>query len=172
MTATRYSDEVAAGRGTQRWKIVLGVNGSPASAHATQWAADLAARVDAQVTMITAASPVSEVLNDSLKIGLYDWRHRLRRQLHNEWARPFQERNVEYRTRLVEKSVGSALLCVAEAENADLIAIGTHRHHWVPGSLSAFLSHRASCPVVAIPLPSTPGDSSGGFSDATSTWFG
>ena len=155
-------------KGTASWSIVLGVDDSPASAHAIRWVARLAAQLGARVTMITATSRTSEVINDSLPMGFADWRQRLRRQLHDEWARPLQEMHVEYRTRLVEKTPGTALLAVAAEENADLIAIGTHRHHWVPGSLSSYLSPHASCPVVAVPFPGAPPESAGDPSASSS----
>lgn len=130
--------------------IVVGVDGSPESDHATRWVAQLAASLGARVVLIHATTALSGILNDSLPLKTQNWRQRERLRIHQEWAQPLRELGVEHRTRLVEKTPGTAILDAAREEHADLIAIGIHRKHQVH-SLSAHLSHHASCPVVTIP---------------------
>lgn len=139
--------------------IVVGVDGSSASAYATRWVATLAATLGARVVLIHAASAVNELLNDSL-LGSPNWRRETRRRIDQEWAQPLRELGVEYRTRLVEKPPGAAILSAAKEEHAGLIAVGIHRQRKVH-SLSAYLSHHAGCPVVTIPLAGPAGPMDG-----------
>ncbi len=129
--------------------IVLGVDGSPESAYATGWVANLAAGIGARVVMIRALSTMDGLVNDGFRIDpRRNWRQEMRRQIHGDWARPLREMNVEHKTRLVEKTPGPAILMAATEEHADLIAVGSHHQR----RLSAYLSHHATCPVVAIPM--------------------
>lgn len=70
--------------------IVVGVDGSPASAYATRWVAALAASLDARVILVNAVSAVNDLLNDSLLyiMGTSNWRNDRRRRMDLEWAQP------------------------------------------------------------------------------------
>lgn len=138
--------------------IVLGVDGSPTSRYATCWVANLAARIGARVVMISAASPLDDLVHDSLRIQQGNWRQARRRALHDKWSLPLQEMGVDYKTRLVEKAPGAALLTTAAAEQADLIVVGIHQHRSISGTLSSHLARHAHCPVIAVPAPATTPD--------------
>lgn len=70
---------------------------------------------------------------------------------------PFGPAGLTIETRTLDGGVVSSVLALAESEQADLIAVGTHGHGVVErffvGSVAAGLLHGAACSVVAAPPP-------------------
>jgi nucleotide-binding universal stress UspA family protein len=132
-------------------RIVVGVDGSPASLHAVRWVAGLARRTGAEVLAVTAVTPFEDLLRDSIHFSPGSWRQALRRRMRRDWCSPLADAGIPYKVRLIERHAGPALLQAAEEADADLIVVGVHQHRSLTGRLSAYLGQRASCPVIAVP---------------------
>lgn len=131
--------------------VVVGVDGSPASTIALEWAGRYAERVGAQIVAVTAwHSPTSamwsidatelqsaarEVLDDALK------------QAHA--AHP----TIEY-SGVVDEGLAAPVL-LAVAATADVLVVGSRGHGafagMLLGSVSMHCVHHARCPVVVVP---------------------
>lgn len=134
--------------------IVVGIDGSKATAAALAWATEMAKAFEAEVVLVHALPFAAELVQDCPPMGLTDWRAVLRAKLNGPWSEPVRSAGVPFRLRLIHRSAGSALLEAAEETGADLIVVGSrhHRHgHRTSGSLSHYLVRRAPCPVVSIP---------------------
>jgi nucleotide-binding universal stress UspA family protein len=70
---------------------------------------------------------------------------------------PHAPGDVRIETRVVKGAAASEVLGVADAVNADLIAVGTHGpgrvERYIVGSVAAHILHRAACSVLATPRP-------------------
>ncbi|MGI8757184.1 MAG: universal stress protein [Acidimicrobiales bacterium] len=136
-------------------KIVVGVDGSPAALRATTWAADRAIESGAEVIAVTAIDVDMQFVRDLPPSGMSAWRTELHEQLRTEWAEPLKAAGVRHRTVIVETPPATAILQVADDEDADLIVIGTHGHGSIRdrllGSISYRVTHLARQPVTIIP---------------------
>lgn len=146
-------------------RIVIGVDGSAGSNRALHWAIGLAREQEAEIIAVYALGPVGDLARGTSNavaagLGLRDpeagrWREELRRDVEREWCAPLQSAGVPYRVQLETHSAPAALMCVADAEDADLIVVGAHGHgsfeDRVLGSVSYKVSHRAHQPVVIVP---------------------
>jgi nucleotide-binding universal stress UspA family protein len=142
-------------------RIVVGVDGSEGSARALRWAIGLAAEDGAEVIAVYALGPLEDLARGasgavSAGLGLVgSWRNELRRQLEEEWCSPLRSAGVPFRIQVARASAASALMAVADREDADLIVVGAHGHGGfedrVLGGVSYKVSHRAHQPVVIVP---------------------
>ncbi len=128
--------------------IVVGVDGSPESAAATQWAAHLAARLGAQVVAVHAAGLLEFQQGDLAGTHLLP--------LVQDWTTEFDGlpgRSVK--RRVMNGEPASMLLMAAEEEEADLIVVGTRGDGGRPlgalGSTSLRLAEACPVPVVVVP---------------------
>ena len=138
--------------------IVAAIDFSPASIRAAQ-AALLFAGERATVFLVHAPLPVRlpHVTRDAAGAlfggDMRSYFDRVRAELD-----PFVPAGVTIETRMIEGSVVSGLLAVAESDHADLIAAGTHGpgpvERFFVGSVAAGLLHGATCPVLVSPPPS------------------
>lgn len=167
-------------------RIVVGVDGSEGAARALRWAVGLAKLEGAEIVAVHALGPVADLARGttvavSTGLGLRHahntWRNELRHEFEHDWCASLRAAGVPFRALLEGASPVSALMAVADRENADLIVLGAHDHgsleDRVLGSVSYKISHRAHQPVVIVPPEAerdTPGEMPG--SDAQGIRFG
>ena len=137
-------------------RIVVGVDGSDGAARALRWAAQFAREDKAEVIAVFARLPVVDALPGFPTLPPPMWRDDLARELEDRWCAPLRDAGVPFRPRVEDAPVASALMAVADEEDADLIVLGAHGHgrfadRVLGGSVSYALSHRAHQPVVTIP---------------------
>jgi nucleotide-binding universal stress UspA family protein len=134
--------------------IVVGLDGSPTSWHATAYAAGLARRQGSRLVVVHAASApmaaglapaASAAIEESLDEVAADLRREL--QSHPEWT----ALGARYR---VERGDPFAALCrVAEEERADAVVVGASAQagHRFVGSLAVRLVRAGRWPVTVVP---------------------
>ena len=136
-------------------RMVVGVDGSEGAARALRWAAQLACEDNAEVIAVFARPPMVEVVPGLPTALPMIWRDELVRVLEERWCAPLRAAGIRFRARLEETTAPSALMHVADEEDADLIVVGAHGHGGftdrVLGSVSYKVSHRAHQPVVIVP---------------------
>ena len=132
-------------------RIVVGVDGSPASIHALQWAVRQAGLTGAMVDAVCAWQfPVSygwavtddtdygALAAEALEKAIAEVRH--------------LDETVEIRGQVVEQNAAQALLDAAEG--AELLVVGSRGHGGFTGALLGSVSnhcvHHAACPVLVI----------------------
>ena len=140
-------------------RIVIGLDGSPGSTHALQWAIDMAKRLIGEIVAVHVDSlpiyvpgpmgivPPAETPEE--RVDLHE-------AFTTEWCLPLHKSGVRYRAVLEESTpVGSALIEVALREGADMIVVGSRGHNSVTeillGSVSHQVAHHSPIPVVIVP---------------------
>jgi len=144
-------DEVS-GRSDEWGRIVVGIDGSPASRQALAWALEEARVRRAECLLVHAWSygvaAGSPYVGDALPQIAQDARWLLDQELNRAAATGVPAKGL-----LVEGSAANALID-ASAE-ADLLVVGTRQRGElataVLGSVSAACVHRSACPVVVVP---------------------
>lgn len=140
--------------------IVVGVDGSPGSQEAVEFAAREAAAHGATLRLVSAWEiPPSVLSNGGVPSEIYDnLEAEARRTLDAAAARVLEiDPTVAVEQRTVEGHAGNAL--VDEAETADLVVIGRRGHgaltELLLGSISHQVADHARCPVVIVPRADT-----------------
>jgi nucleotide-binding universal stress UspA family protein len=137
---------------TERHRIVVGVDGSPASRRALRWALDQAALTGGVVNAVLAWQlPPTDAW-----FTLADLAERLAEQaegtLAGAVAAEVGDRPVTVETLVVEEHPVAALL--RAAKGADLLVVGSRGHGAFTGALLGSVSHyctqHADCPVVVV----------------------
>jgi nucleotide-binding universal stress UspA family protein len=140
-------------------RIVVGVDGSDGAAAALRWASNLALAEAAELVVVHVVEPASyhagslrlprALLNEA------DWRQTIHDELEGAWCAPLTEDGVRHRTRVETGRVGLRLVAVAAEEQASLLVTGrrglTGLGELLHGSVSAFVSQHARCPVAVVP---------------------
>jgi nucleotide-binding universal stress UspA family protein len=140
-------------------RIVIGLDGSPGSTHALQWAIDMAKRLDAEVVAIHVDSLPIYV---PAPMGIVppaetpEQRAGLQEAFSTEWCLPLRKSGVRFRAILEEgTSIGRALIEVGLREGADMIVVGSRGLNGVTelllGSVSHQVAHHSPIPVVIVP---------------------
>ena len=151
---------------SNRKRIVVGVDGSPASQAALRFAVEEARLRDASVVAVHAwmfvpAPQIGEpgmipMATEDIAGELGAERAAAQRELDNGVALAFSgspPREIE--SRLVEGDAGEVL--AAEAGNAELVIVGSRGRGGLKsallGSVSQHVAHHAPCPVVVVKAP-------------------
>ena len=136
--------------------IVVGVDGSPGSQVAVEFAAREAAAHGAMVRLVSAWEVPPTVLSSGgVPLDIYDsFEAEAREMLADAAARVRElEPAVDVEQRVVEGHAGNKL--VDESETADLVVIGRRGHGGVTefllGSISHQVADHARCAVVIVP---------------------
>jgi nucleotide-binding universal stress UspA family protein len=144
-------------------KILVGIDGSPASAAAECWAADAVRDSGGEVVAVhVIGSPLVRQATEDVVNGLGMTHSRLMRTssrggrlLEEEWCQPLRDANVTYRTIVTKGDPVHELLHTARREDVDLIVIGHQADssfvHRLFRGLSDELLDNARRPVVVVP---------------------
>jgi nucleotide-binding universal stress UspA family protein len=137
-------------------RIVVGVDGSPNSRAAVEWAAGMAAATNAEVVAVHAIG-LLERLHDEHDEAVPTQPHReeIGQLFETVWCAPLDRAGVRSRRLVRDGSPVGALLAAAEEENADLIVVGSRGLGGYPelllGSTSTQVAQHASRPVTIVP---------------------
>jgi len=139
-------------------RIVVGVDGSGGGLHALEWAAALASQLGAEVLVVLAYDPVSQLLGTAERMEFDELRADARRRLEEEWCSVLADGGVDYQALLIEgDSAHQVLVDAAHDNSADLIVIGnvglTGWRERIVGSVAARVLKYADIPVVVVPQP-------------------
>jgi nucleotide-binding universal stress UspA family protein len=140
-------------------KIVVGVDGSPESARAVEWCAVHAASMGAEVVVVHAIEmPVYAASGFGavpLPVPAEPDREALRTLVLNKWCAPMAKANVQFRVVVTDGSPVSAIIALADKENADLVFTGRRGRggfaELLLGSTSHQLAHHLQRPLVIVP---------------------
>jgi nucleotide-binding universal stress UspA family protein len=134
--------------------ILLATDLGPASADAAEQAIELARQLDAELLIVSViAAP--EVLPDGVRPGprvdqVRDRREPVAQSLVVEARRA----GVAARFLIWQGDPGESIAAAAEAEQCDLIVVGTHGrtgfHRSLAGSVSDYVIRSAPCPVLVV----------------------
>jgi len=127
-------------------KIVVAVDGSPASTRAVEWCAAHARALEAEVVAlyvvemsVLAASSVSLAPLPTLSEAD---RERLRDVVTREWCAPLAAAEVPFRVVMLDGSAASTIMEVADKEDADLVVTGRRGLHGFTELLLGSTSHQ------------------------------
>lgn len=137
-------------------RVVIGLDGSHASQRALDWAAGVASDSGAELIAAHVLTYSTEFVRDLSLDTMTTWRRELGLELKGAWTATLRDTAVRHRCHLIEDdSVAGGLMKVAEAENADLIAVGAQGRGTIAGRVlgttSYKLARRAGHPVVVVP---------------------
>jgi nucleotide-binding universal stress UspA family protein len=132
-------------------RILVGVDGSPASRDVLRWSANLAERAGLDMVVARAFAPAQAELDP----GRDDVLHHEQLTELDEWCAALPASTPRPRTLLVDGSPPDALLMVASEQRADLLAVGgrgsggfSHLHI---GSVAHHLTHHTTLPLAIVP---------------------
>ena len=138
-------------------RIVIGVDGSPNSRLAAAWAARLATAAGAEVVAVHALGLLERLGRGSDPEPVENLVPEIQELFANEWCAPLSEAGAACRRELRFGPPVQVLLDVAEAEDADLIVVGSRglggASALLLGSTSSRLANSSSRPVLIVPLP-------------------
>ncbi len=135
--------------------ILLATDGSPASEPASEHAIDLAAQVEARLLVVsvlnTSSRQPSEASLDEGRVP--EVRESLATKAQGIVQRA-KAAGAEASFLVWEGDPGEAIVAAADAENADLIVVGSHGRsgmsRFLIGSVSDFVVRHAHCPVMVV----------------------
>jgi nucleotide-binding universal stress UspA family protein len=135
--------------------VMLATDGSAAAQRAAAFAAALAARYGARVTMLHTFPPVPDFLGESTYSQTLDKRLGEAQVLVGDVAKRLRAQGItDVDAEVVEGPAGSAILDMAESRAPDLLVVGARGlSTWkglVRGSVSQAVTQRAACPVLVI----------------------
>lgn len=134
-------------------RVLVGVDGSDASAVALAWAGRLARLTGAEVVVATIFRPNEAEASPERYESL---RREAQQRLATEWTEPLRDVGVEHRPVLFSGSP-DRLLEVAEREDADLVVVGPRGQGGFAslhiGSLAHHLAHHTRRPLAIVPAP-------------------
>ena len=137
-------------------RVIVGVDGSQASARGARWAAAIASATGAEVIAVHALGLLAHLGPDPDDITpTQSHRDEVRDRFEQDWCAALREAGVPYECRLVEGSPVIALLETAALVEADLVVVGRRGAGGFPGlqlgSTSLQLLTHAEMPVVVVP---------------------
>ena len=135
--------------------ILLATDGSRPAKQATEFAASLALRFRAKVTVLHAYTPVPTYLGEpNFGQAFYESLDQAKALVEDAAGRLHDMGIVEVETEIIEGPAINALLGVAETRKPDIIVIGARGlSTWqglLMGSVSLSVTQRAECPVLVV----------------------
>lgn len=144
-------------------KIIVGVDGSDASARAVEWCATYGKALEAAVVAIFALDvPVTAASGFGfapIPIPIPPPTEEAREKLHetivNDWCRPLTKAGVPFRAVIGDGSAAPAIMELADRESADLVVAGRRGCggfvELLLGSTTHHLSHHLDRPLLIVP---------------------
>jgi nucleotide-binding universal stress UspA family protein len=138
-------------------RVVVGIDGSPASARALRWGAEEASEHEAEIYVVMAyavpAPPVAVGLAQPPWRDQDAWRADAERLLQETLLETLGDApGIEVRTEVVEGSPAKAL--IDASQRADLVVVGTRGHGgfagMLLGSVSQHVTAHAACAVTVV----------------------
>lgn len=133
--------------------ILVGVDGSAASARALRWAAEQAG-AGAEVHVLHAFSPALELTLAAMQQNWNPIRDRTLDDLAGGWTDPARELGASVETHFVDDDPADGIIAMIEAAEADTIVIGPHGDgHGLAvglGSVTRRLLHASPVPVIIV----------------------
>ncbi len=133
---------------------MVGYNGSASSRNALAYAAGMARRLDRPLLLVYVTSPgvYCEPLTGQV-VGLLRDADSLERWLLTEFDQATDATGLEVHVRTRRGNPARELAAMAAEFSADALVIGASRHFWnhLFGSVPAWLSRHAKCPVIVVP---------------------
>lgn len=130
-------------------RLILAVDGSPASIMASHWAVSFASLTDVDITIVHATEPAGSPENTGAA-ALGDLTS-------PEIPSTFEQAGVSYNVRLPEGEAATEILEVAADLNADIIVLGRRSHALLHprllGKLTRKVLQGAAAPVAIVPGP-------------------
>ena len=137
------------------YRIVIGTDGSADAQDAVSKAADLAARLSAEVVLVHAFDPLDHLEDLDGGRDLSEVEAATTRRLEEEWGAPLAARGVATETRVAHGNPAEVLCDLAEEIDADLIVVGARGlgrlESLLLGSTSSRVVNSSSRPVLVIP---------------------
>jgi nucleotide-binding universal stress UspA family protein len=137
-------------------QMVVGVDGTEGSNHATEWAAKLAKEVDAHVIAVHVVSRTWLMELAAMQLDTDSLVKEQRAKLVGPWTEIFRRLPVRYTTELVNGDPATELLRVATERHADLVVIGGTHHNRFRDALLGGTAHRVvnrcGIPITMVPL--------------------
>ncbi|MGZ4103622.1 MAG: universal stress protein [Actinomycetota bacterium] len=140
-------------------RIVVGVDGSPGSLQALNWAIDLARDLEAEIIAVLALDLPLGLPPQAIPSPFWDrsWRDEMEGTFELDWCAPLREAGVKYRTVMQDGAPATVIAETAQREQADMIVAGARGRgsvtELVLGSVSHRLVHHSPCPVVVVHPP-------------------
>ena len=138
-------------------RIVVGVDGSPNSRAAAGWAARLAVAVEAEVVAVHALGLLERLSPESEPEPAESMVPEIQAVFASEWCAPLIDAGATHRREMRYGPPVQVLLDVAEAEDADLVVVGSRglggASALLLGSTSSRLANSSTRPVLIVPLP-------------------
>ncbi len=135
-------------------RVVVGVDGTAASAQALDWAAATVGP-NGTVHCVAAASPIIEFGVDVVTGDPVGYLEFLDRHLAGDWTRRIIDRVAEVTVELREQNAGQALTEAAIETGADAIVIGSHHHRAIAGGVigrsTRSLLRKLSTALIVVP---------------------
>jgi nucleotide-binding universal stress UspA family protein len=144
-------------------RVVIGIDGSDASAEALRWCARLAASNGSHVTAVHGFEPPvymtglrsALVPGEALQGQISEVRDATRASFETHWCEPLRAASVEFDQRFMDADASHAILGVADEVDADLIVVGSRGlggfAGLMLGSVSSHLVHHSGRPVLVVP---------------------
>ena len=133
--------------------ILLATDGSPASEPASEQAIDLATQVRARLLVVSVLSTASRPSEAPADPAVADSRDSLTTKAQAIVQRA-KAAGADATFLVWEGDPGEAIVAAADAENADLIVVGSHGRSGVSrfliGSVSDYVVRHAHCPVMVV----------------------
>jgi nucleotide-binding universal stress UspA family protein len=135
--------------------VMLATDGTAAAERAADYAATLAARYGAKVTVLYTFPPVPGFLGEPNYSQRLDKALGEARSLVGDVAKRLRARGIaDVDAEVVEGSAATAILNMAETRTPDLLVVGARGlNAWkslVRGSVSQAVTQRAACPVLVV----------------------
>jgi nucleotide-binding universal stress UspA family protein len=134
--------------------LVVGLDGSPTSTNALEWAAG-AVGATGKLEAVHAVRPASDIISAIVTLDPEALAVEAQQRLDGDWTVAVRDSGVELSTRLSFDQSAAALIDAAAELEADAIVVGAHgtgrwsRHYL--GSTASKLLHRSVVPVIVVP---------------------
>ncbi len=141
-------------------RILVGVDGSDDSRRALEHAARLAQRLDSEVLAVHALGLLDRLHPGDDLVPSSSHREEITKLFKTEWCAPLDVHHVRSRRIVEDGPPAMALLRLADAEDVDMIIVGSRGVGGFPelllGSTSMQLVQHATVPVTVIPGANRP----------------